>query len=126
MKRSWIGGGILAALLVVALLVTWGMDRIHRPVTASLESAREAALAGQWEQAEEAAAAARQSWDKWEHFRGCFADHTPTEEIDSCFAQLAVLAAAGESSDFAALAAETARRVEAISQSHALTWQNLF
>lgn len=126
MKRSWIGLGMLLVLLGCALLVTWSMDRIHEPIAEDLKHAANYALAGEWEEAEALASRAGRAWKKWSHFRGCFADHSPMEEIDANFAELKVYSAAQETVDFAASCGELARRVEAMGEAHGMTWWNLF
>lgn len=126
MKRSWIGCGMLVALLAVSLAVTWGMDRIHEPIARKLEDAADCALAGEWERAEALALDAGADWKKWTHFRGCFADHSPMEEIEANFAELEVYTAARETVSFAASCGQIARQVEAMGQAHGLTWWNLF
>lgn len=125
MKRSWFGLALLLVLLAGALLVTWTMERIHEPIARELEQAGACALAGQWHRAESLAEDAEVRWEKWAHFRGCFADHTPMEEIDGGFAQVKAYSQAGEPVDFAAACAQTARRVEAMGQAHGLNWWNV-
>ena len=81
MKRCWFGAGLLIVLLIVSLCVTWGMDKIHEPIAADLMQAAECAELGDWRNAEDFSRRAERAWKKWEHFRACFADHTPTEEV---------------------------------------------
>ena len=52
MKRSWIGLGLLLALLLASGLVTRLMDRMHQPIADHLEQAAALALEGHWEQAD--------------------------------------------------------------------------
>ena len=125
MKRSWIGLGMLLFLLAAALLVTWAMDEIHDPIARELEQAADLALAGQMPQAKVLAGKADTQWKKWAHFRGCFADHSPMEEIDGYFAELQAYGKAGEEADFAAACAQTARKVEAMGEAHGLSWWNV-
>ena len=44
MRRSWIGFFMLLVLLAGALGVTWGMEKIHRPIARELEQAASRAL----------------------------------------------------------------------------------
>ena len=125
MKRSWIGLFMLLALLVIALLVTWGMNRIHEPISKELELAADCALAGQWEKAQILASSAGGKWEKWAHFRGCFADHSPMEEVDGDFARIKAYSAAGEESEFAASCAELSKKVKAMGEAHGLSWWNV-
>ena len=103
MKRSWFGLGLLLVLLGLSLLVTWGMTAVHAPVEGQLHRAE----AG---------------WNMWRGFRGCFADHTPVEEIDARFARLRSCS----EEEFPALAAETAKMVGTIADAHALNLWNFF
>ena len=125
MKRSWIGLFLLLLLLAAALGATWGMERIHTPIARELEQAAELALEGDWERADALSTDADRRWQRWAHFRGCLADHTPMEEIDGLLAQLEVFRKAREDSDFAAACACAARKVEAMGQAHGLSWWNV-
>ena len=112
MKRSWIGLGLLLALLLASGLVTRLMDRMHQPIADHLEQAAALALEGHWEQADAQSRLALEDWDRQAHFRACFADHGPMEEIESCIASLKVYRQVKDEVSFAAGCAELARQVE--------------
>ena len=125
MKRGWIGVGLLTALLVTGLLVTWVMGKTHSEISHELELAAQFAMAGDWEEAVESAGDAYEDWqDKW-HFSAAFADHEPMEEIDALFAQLLPYLQDRERVPFAAACRERARQVDAIGDAHGLNWWNL-
>ena len=126
MKRSWFGLILLTLLLGSGLLVTWLMGSVHKPVSRDLITAGEYALAGDWEQAETLFWQAQSCWEEKEKLRACFADHSPMEEIDACFAQLEIYCRMKEETAFAAACGETARKVEAMGEAHGLKWENLF
>ena len=126
MKRSWIGLGLLVLLLAAGVLVTWAMGRIHDPIARDLSSAGAQALTGNWIQAEQLFRKASDSWEKYDLFRSCFADHNPTEEIAACFAQLEIYGRMKEETAFAAACGETAQKVKAVGEAHKLIWQNFF
>lgn len=126
MKRSWIGLGLLLVLLILGLLITWAMGRIHEPIAAALEQAAEYTLQGDWYNAGLQFDSAKESWEKWAHFRTCFADHSPVEEIDAGFAQLQVFCGAQENAAFAGGCMELAKKVAAVGEAHGLVWWNLF
>lgn len=126
MKRSWMGAGLLLLLLVCSLLVTRRMARIHQPITASLTAAGEAALSGNWNRAQWLCAGAEQFWQEKALFRACFADHNPTEEVESAFAQLKIYLRKQEATAFAAACGETAQKAKAIGDAHSLCWKNFF
>ena len=125
MKRVWFGAGLLIVLLAVSLGVTWGMDRIHEPIAADLNQAAECGSLGDWHNAEVFSRRAERAWEKWEHFRACFADHTPTEEIGAELAAMNTAREAREPADFAASCARAAKMVQAVGDAHALCWWNL-
>lgn len=125
MKRCWFGVGLLAVLLVASLSVTWGMGKIHRPIAADLNQAAECAELGDWVNAESFSRRAEVAWKKWEHFRACFADHTPTEEVGAELAAMAQSRQERETAEFASSCARAAKMVQAVGDAHGLYWWNL-
>ena len=126
MTRSWIGFALLLVLLLGGIWVTKTMETIHELVEGSLQEAAAFALADDWPQAEESFQKAREDWDNWEHFRACFADHNPVEEIDSTFDLLEIYCAARENAAFAAECSRLARQTAAVGEAHGLVWWNIF
>lgn len=125
MKRCWFGLGLLVVLLGASLAVSWGMDAVHRPIAGEL---RRAAICAQAEASERAQAEFRKAqtdWERWAHFRGCFADHTPTEAVDQELAAARWAGALAQWPEFAAACARAAKMVEAIGAAHACNWWNL-
>lgn len=125
MKRSWIGLGLLVVLLAASIVVTWGMAEIHDPVEADLKQAAECAILGDWVNADRFFRQAKGRWEKWEHVRACFADHTPVEEIDGGMALLEVYCYAQEDAAFAAECCRLARQIAAVGEAHGLVWWNV-
>ena len=125
MKRVWFGAGLLIVLLAVSLGVTWSMDKIHEPIAADLNRAAVCAELGDWREAEDFSRRAELEWRQWEHFRACFADHTPTEEVSAELAAMETARQQRETADFAASCARAAKMVQAVGDAHALRWWNL-
>lgn len=125
MKRCWIGAGFLLVLLIASLTVTCVMNRIHDPIEKSLNLAAEYAMQEDWKRGSQLFFQAKEDWDRWEHFRFSFADHTPVEEISAKFRGLEVYCAAREEEDFAAHCRELARKVAAVGEAHGISWWNI-
>ena len=125
MKRSWIGFFLLILLLIGCILVTAVMGRIHDSLEALLLQSAQGALEGNWNTATELFREAEESWKQWAHFRACFADHTPVEEIDACFEQLKIYCAARDPLSFAGGCRKLACQVAAVGEAHKLVWWNL-
>lgn len=125
MKRCWFGLGLLVVLLGVSLAVSWGMDAVHRPIAGELRRAAICAQAEASEQAQAEFRKAQRDWERWAHFRGCFADHTPTEAVDQELAAARWAGALAQWPEFAAACARAAKMVEAIGAAHACNWWNL-
>ena len=125
MKRSWIGFAMLVVLLLGGILVTGQMVRIHDPIETGLQQAAQCALENKWEQADGFFRAAEDTWKEWEHFRSCFADHNPVEDIDGEFELLKVFCGNRERIAFAAGCRELARKVAAVGEAHEFVWWNL-
>ena len=62
------------------------------------------------------------AWKQWEHFRACFADHTPTEEVGAEMAAMDTARQERETADFAASCARAAKMVKAVGAAHVLCW----
>lgn len=125
MKQSWIGFFLLLVLLAGSIAVTWVMDRIHEPIEADLKQASECAMLGDWENANHFFRQGQEQWEKWAHFRACFSDHTPIEEIEASLAMLEVYCYAQEDVAFAASCCEVARQIAAVGEAHGLVWWNV-
>ncbi len=125
MKRSWIGAGLLLALLAVGIWSAWKMVTIHDPLETMLNRAAEQALEENWDSAEYLFQQAKDCWESRETFRACFADHTPVEEIDGEFALLEVYLQTREHAAFAAGCRELARKTAAVGEAHGFNLKNL-
>lgn len=125
MKRCWFGVGLLIVLLAVSLAVTWGMETIHRPIARQLEQAAICARQGDWDKAEQLSRQAEAGWEAWAHFRACFADHTPTEEVSAELAAMAQNRLERETGEFSASCARASKMVQAVGDAHGLNWWNL-
>ena len=125
MKRSWIGLALLLVLLAAALLATWAMTRIHEPIETDLKQAAAYAVQGDWVNADLFFCRAKETWEKWDHFRACFADHTPMEEVDAEFAMLEMYCLTRENAAFAAGCRELAKKAADIGEAHGLVWWNV-
>ena len=125
MKRSWIGFFLLIGLLLACIAVCVAMGRIHDSLEAQLLQSAQWAVEGDWTKAGALFREAEESWKKWDHFRTCFADHTPVEEIQGDFALLKTYCAARDSLAFAGGCRKLASQVAAVGEAHALVWWNL-
>lgn len=126
MIRSWIGFILLILLLLGCLLVTGEMVDIHEPIESKLLQSAQRAMEGNWTQAQDLFQQAEADWKEKAHFRGCFADHNPVEEIDAAFAMLQVTCAARDAITFAGSCRSLARQVAAVGEAHELVFWNLF
>ena len=124
-RRFWYGLGILAVFLALGLWAAWGMEKIHRPVTDLLEQAAQAALSGDLTKGAVLAEQAESIWQQHRGLTAAMADHGPMEDIDSLFSQLRIYAEFGSTVEFSAYCSRIAKLVEAVSEAHGLTWQNL-
>ena len=125
MKRSWIGFIMLLLLLLGSCLSSRAMVRLHEPMEAKLQQSARCAMDGDWHRAEELFRHAQEAWEASEHFRGCFADHNPVEEIDGDFKLLQIYCAAREQISFSGGCLQLARQVAAVGEAHELVWWNL-
>lgn len=126
MKRSWAGFGLLMALLLISLLATGFMTRVHEETALDLRQSAECALRGQWQDAQLFLSRAEQGWRKWEHLRSSLSDHSPVEEVEESFAALEIYRQAREADAYRAACAVLVKKMEALGDSHRLVWWNIF
>ncbi len=125
MKRIIWGCVILGVLLVLAVLFSVQMNRIHAPLSQCLQEAAQAAAEGNWDAAEHLAGNAAAAWERCKHFTAALADHSPMDEIDGLFSELTVYLEEREMPHFAATCRHLAKLTEAMTENHALSWWNL-
>lgn len=123
--RELTGLGLLVGLLLAGLLLDWYLGGQHRALSQQLEDCAWLALSGQWENARQTAEAVRTGWKTEWKLRAAFGDHTPMEEIDALFGELAVCGAAGERTEFARICTALASRMEAMGNAQQLCWWNV-
>lgn len=126
MNRLLLGCGILLLLLGLVFGVQTAMGRIYSPIREQLTQAGEAALAGDWDSAQQLADAARQRWDTYRSITAAVADHDPMDELDMLFEQLLAFCREQEKADFASACAAAAYMTQAMGDAHKLTWWNFF
>ena len=125
MKRFWIGGALLLAILAAGLWTGKRMEKIHTDVVDRLRDCGQAAQEQRWEQAEAAVREAKERWEAGWTFSAALSDHTALEEIDGDFGELQVYLKNRDALRSAALCAKLAQMVDAVQESHRLTWRNL-
>lgn len=125
MKRFWIGLGLLVSILAAGLWTSSRLEDIHTSISEDLQRSAAAAQTAQWEQADELADDAIEDWrDSWD-FSAALADHTALDDIDSLFAQAEVYRQNRDAVSYAAVCARLAQYIDALQESHRLTWRNL-
>ncbi len=124
MKRLWLGIVLLAALLAASLAVQVITNRIHNPISKDLEQAADAALSGDWAEADRLYHRSQDAWQRHHSATASLADHSPMDELDMLFAELQVFAREQEAVHFAATCRSAAQMAQAMAQAHSLTWWN--
>lgn len=124
-RRFYLGLGILAVFLALALLVSWGLDRIQQPISRDFSQAASEALDGDLQAG---ISLARQAQQRWQTFRkrvAAVADHTPMDQIEELLAEAEVFAQAEDAEHFAACCAQLSRLTQFISDAHDPGWENI-
>lgn len=122
MKRLWLGLSLLAVLLAVSLAVQAVSHRLHDPISQDLDRAADAALAGDWAEADRLYRRARDAWQRCHSATAAMADHSPMDELDMLFGELAVYARQRETVHFAAACRSASRMARAMWEAHRLNW----
>ena len=125
MSRLWIGIGILIALLVVGIVFLWLSNDFHRDITAILEQAGQAAMAENWQLAEQKLQEGQNKWNRYRRFLSAITDHEPMEEMDSLFSQLELFGQCRLKVDFIAVCNSLSHLAEAVDEYHSLKWWSI-
>ena len=125
MKRFWLGVGLLVALLIGGIGLGDWMDRTFTTLARHMDQA--CSLAGQdqlW-QAEPIAQSTYARWLDCRNATAALADHTPMEEIDRLFRELRIYALKQETVHYAATCAQLSALLQAMADSHDISWWHL-
>ena len=125
MKRGWIGLALLVVLLASGLFTAKKMEEYHSDGAKKLTRAGVYAMEDNWAPARELAFQAMKQWQEHREFTAAFADHEPMEDVDCLFAQLPAYARQEDTAHFAAICAELAKRLEAVSDAYSFLWWNV-
>ena len=122
MKRFILGILVLAVLLGACLGAGAFQASLRESVTRELYRAAEAAGAGSLPAAHGHTRSARLLWEKRRPLTAALCDHTPMEDIENLFAQLALQT---DEEDFLSACTGLILRIQALEDAHKLTLQNL-
>lgn len=125
MKRFWIGVGLLAAIVLLSFWSTNRLSDLHISISEDLERAAQAAQNDRWETVDELASSVQTQWKNGWGFSAALVDHTVLDEIDGLLAQAEVYRKKRDATEYAAICARLARHIEALQESHKLSWWNL-
>lgn len=125
MKRLIIGLVTLSLLFGLGLFLSAFTKQLYSPIAKLLEDAVESTLAGEMEDGISKAMAAMEKWERHKKTTATMADHTPMEDIDHLFREMAVYAAAEEAPHFAACCAQLAAMIRDMGDAHRLNLWNL-
>ena len=125
MSRSRFGVGLLVMLLLLGIWCQQVLVRKQAPIQAALEQTAAAAYREDWTAAGDFLAQARKQWDTYRNWGAVFTHHADLEAADAQFAVLDVFCRKKDALGTASAAAQLASQVEALGESHRLTWKNL-
>lgn len=124
-RRFYLGLGILVLFLGLGLFVSFGLARIHEPVSETFSRAAREALDGNLSEGISLARQAESRWQKYQKATASVADHTPMDEIESLLAEMKVFAEAEDGTHFAACCAQLSRMVQSVADAHDPGWENI-
>ena len=124
-RHFYWGLGILVLFLGLGLFVSFGLARVHEPVSESFSHAAREALDGNLSEGISLAQQAESRWQRYQKVTASVADHTPMDEIERLIAEMEVFAQAGDAKHFAACCAQLARMVKSVADAHSPGWENI-
>ena len=121
MTRLWFGVGLLVVLLLGGIALRCGIVPFHENLAQELDTAAELAVAGNWEQAQNAAFSARTRWQRHQDRISAVTDHEPMEQMEALFQELSMLDS-DRAVDFACICVQLSQTAQAIGETQALKW----
>ena len=126
MKRFWIGSAILVGVLILGIISSHWMSRVHIPCAMDLQNAASYAMGEDWIRADALAHRAEESWERNRGLSAAFTNHQPMDEIDALFEELEIYLAREEAVAFSAACRYLSQRLKDIDGSFRVNWKNLF
>ena len=125
MSRLWIGIALLVILPVAGIGILWGNVAFFGSLSQEVADCETAALSENWTLTAQKTDACREKWEKYSHFWASVTDHAPIEQVNALFSQLKLYEQRQETVEFAACCRALAAELEAIRESHSLTWWSI-
>lgn len=122
MKRLWIGVILLGIMLAGGVAMLLFSHSFYETFSETLEAAAQAALTGQWTEAEQLSGQAGAQWNRHHRFFASFTDHEPIEDVQLLLIKLQLYQNARLSVDFADTCRALAQLCQAIDETHSLNW----
>lgn len=122
MMRCWFGGGLLALLLIVSLLLSSWIGKEQLRLGDSMLRAAELTDTHR-EKAQETVDQVEKQWERRRWLTAVLSDHAPMEEIEENFQLLNPQA---EEEDFREVCLRLAARLKALGEGQLPTLENLF
>ena len=122
MKRLWIGVVLLGIMLAGGIGMLLFSHSFYDEFSETLESAADAALSGQWSEAEKLSRQATMQWRRHHRFIASFTDHEPIEDVESLLRKLELYQNTQLPVDFADTCRTLGQLCKAIDESHSLNW----
>ena len=122
MKRAWFGGGLMVALLVLAVALYLLPGRVNGEIAQQMRSAAEYAEKEDWENARAVSGGCEERFFRLRKFSAAFADHAPLEQMEALFLQLRIYEKQKNAVSYAAAAVELSVLAEEVAESFSLHW----
>ncbi len=126
MRRAWLGGAILLALLAFGFWSVSAVTRAAEETGAILSDAEELAEAGKFAQAAARTRCASELWQSRRSMLGVLLSHTELEDADVQLAALERYGACSDADDFLSACAALQKKLALLAESCRLSAENLF
>lgn len=125
MKRCRLGAAALVLLLVFGGFSSFRLRIFCSGVVSAVEEAGAAAQKQDWSGARASTERARDSWTRGRSMAAVFSDHAPLEQVDTLLALLDTALARRDGAVFADVCAQLITTLNALSEAHQLSPENL-
>lgn len=125
MKRGWLAGALLAALVAVSLWNVAKLDRLTGEMNGLLAQAERYAEEGDWKKAKEKTQEAKKRWDRSGFYLHITLDHQVTDDISVSFGEVSEFIECEEGGEYSAANARLMEEIRLMGELQKPKMENL-
>lgn len=125
MKRLWLSGLFLAALLVFSFYNAWKVENITSDIVSLLNQAEEAAMSDDWSTVERLTMEARTKWYNTEDYFSVMLVYAYVDEVSTSFEEVTGFLQYHDGPEYDSSNGTLVAKVEHLAEIESVNWKNI-